>query len=375
MIKIAVLGGNGFIGTRITEVFALNERIEVRPIVRDYSSLARASRFDLDSRVADAFDREALQIAFRGCDVVVHTVAGDIKTVLGTLTPVYQAAQKAGVQRLVYLSSSSVHGQAPLLGTDERSALSDQQFLPYNNAKVQAERTLSRLRSQGNVELVILRPAIVFGPRSSWVINFADALLAGQASLLNRGSGICNSIYVDNLVHAIYLAATQSSIDREVFLLGDQECVTWAELYQPIANALGYDFMSLPEGIISEQEPNQKLSWFERLEPIRVSQPVQGLLSIVPHRFRVAAYRAYETILEPQGDKSPIQPEQGPLIISREMAMLYSCQHKLSHEKAVRILGYEPPVSFEEAIQLTVAWLSFAGYPINAESLEMRLQV
>ena len=78
-------------------MFALSEVTDVRPIVHDYSSLARASRFNLDSRVADGFDQEALQIAFQGCDVVVHAVAGDIKTILGTLTPVYQAAQKAGV--------------------------------------------------------------------------------------------------------------------------------------------------------------------------------------------------------------------------------------------------------------------------------------
>ena len=370
MIKFAVVGANGFIGARITEMFALREDVKVRPIVRGYASLARASRFDLELRIADAFDQETLQIAFQGCDVVVHTVAGDIKTILGTLTPVYQAAQKAGVQRLVYLSSASVHGQAPQPGTDETSALSDQQVLPYNNAKVQAEWTLSELRNQGDVELVVLRPGIVFGPRSSWVINFADALLTGRASLHNRGEGICNSIYVDNLVHAIYLSATQPSIDREVFLLGDQECVTWADLYRPIVTALGYELSDLPEGVISKQARKQKPSWFERLEPIRVSKPVQGLLSIVPHKFRVAAYRAYETILEPQGDSSPIPSEDRQPVISLEMAMLYSCKYKLLHRKAARILGYQPPVSFHEAIRRTIGWLAFAGHPIKSERLE-----
>jgi nucleoside-diphosphate-sugar epimerase len=372
MIKIAVLGANGFIGTRITEMFALSKLTVVRPIVREYSSLARASRFDLDSRVADAFDQEALQAAFQGCEVVVHAVAGDIQTILGTLTPVYQAAQKAGVRRLVYLSSGSVHGQSPLPGADENSALSDKQILPYNNAKVQAERILSQLRSQGNVELVVLRPGIVFGPRSSWVINFADALLAGQSALLDRGRGICNSIYVDNLVHAIYLAAVHPAADREVFLLGDQECVTWADLYDPIAKALGYDLTDLPEGIVAAQDLDQKPSWMERLEPIRVSKPVQGFLSIFPHKFRVALYRAYETILEPKPDEPSIVPERVQPVISREMAMLYSCQYKLPHTKATQILGYQPPVSFQDAIQRTVSWLSFAGYPVKDEMIEMR---
>jgi len=375
MMKFAVLGANGFIGTRITEMFALSDLAEVRPIVRSYSSLARASRFRLDSRVADAFNQEALQNAFRGCDVVVHAVAGDIKTVLGTLTPVYEAAQKAGVWRLVYLSSSSVHGQAPVPGTDEGSALSDQQVLPYNNAKVHAERTLSQLRRQGDVELVILRPGIVFGPRSFWVTRFAEALLAGQASLLRRGTGICNSIYVDNLVQAIYLAGTHPKADREVFLLGDQECVTWADLYHPIARALGYDLADLPEGIVSEPDAEPKPSWFERLEPIRVSRPVQGLLSIFPHKYRVALYRAYETILEAQEEPSPTRQEGGQPVISRELAMLYSCQYKLPHEKASRLLGYQPQVPFQEGVQRTAAWLAFAGYPVKDEPINVRSQV
>jgi 2-alkyl-3-oxoalkanoate reductase len=368
MIKFAVLGANGFIGTRITEMFALSDWADVRPIVRNYSSLARASRFSLDSRAADAFDQESLQNAFQGCDVVVHAVAGDIKTILGTLSPVYQAAEKAGVRRLVYLSSGSVHGQAPVPGTDESSTLSDKQVFPYNNAKVRAEQELTELRSQGHVELVILRPGIVFGPRSFWVTSFVEALLSGQASLLNRGKGICNSIYVDNLVHAIYLAGTHPNADREVFLLGDRECVRWADLYQPIARALGYDLADLPEGVVLEQDLEQKPSWFDRLEPIRVSRPVQGLLSIFPHKYRVAAYRAYETILGTQEDPSPTTLEKAQPIISREMAMLYSCQYKLSHEKATRVLGYQPPLPFQDGVRRTTAWLAFAGYPVKDES-------
>ena len=248
MIKIAVLGANGFIGTRVVEIFALSHMAEVIPVVRDYAGLARSSRFDLEGRVANAFDEQALVSAFQGCDVVVHAVAGDIKTILGTLAPVYHAAQKARVRRLVYLSSGSVHGQAPQPGTDESSALSTRQDLPYNNAKVRAEQTLTRLRNQGDVELIILRPGIVFGPRSSWVTHFADDLLAGKAALLNRGRGICNSIYVDNLVHAIYLAATQPQIDQEVFLLGDQECVTWQ---------ISTDQLLQPWDMISKKSPKE----------------------------------------------------------------------------------------------------------------------
>jgi nucleoside-diphosphate-sugar epimerase len=53
---------------------------------------------------------------------------------LGTLAPAYRAAQGAGVQRFIYLSTAAVHGQAPGPGTDETSPIRGGQLLPYNDA-------------------------------------------------------------------------------------------------------------------------------------------------------------------------------------------------------------------------------------------------
>lgn len=91
----------------------------------------------------------------------------------------------------------------------------------------------------------MLRPGIVFGPRSMWVTRVADELLSGTAYLVNEGNGICNSIYVDNLIHAIRLAMTATNVDGQAFLVGDREQVTWSDFYRPIAEALGIDFAQI----------------------------------------------------------------------------------------------------------------------------------
>ena len=59
-------------------------------------------------------------------DFAVHAIAGGPSLILGSLAPVYQAAQEAGVRRLVYLSTASVHGQAPEPGTTESTPLGEQ---------------------------------------------------------------------------------------------------------------------------------------------------------------------------------------------------------------------------------------------------------
>jgi uncharacterized protein YbjT (DUF2867 family) len=138
----AILGASGFVGSRIVEMFHLGGLADVRPVARSMGSLARLSRFNLDWRLADALDQEALLKAFTGCETVIHANAGDPATIRDSVTPVYRAAINAGVRRLIYLSSAAVHGQAPLPGTDEESPLIRRQPIAYNSAKAWAERRL-----------------------------------------------------------------------------------------------------------------------------------------------------------------------------------------------------------------------------------------
>jgi nucleoside-diphosphate-sugar epimerase len=353
MSQVAILGANGFIGNRLVEMLHLGGLAEVRPIVRSVARLARPSRFDLDCRIADAFDEEAMSAAFHACDVVVHAVAGDPRTVRRTVAPAYRAAEKAGVGRFVYLSSASVHGQAPPPGTNENSALNGRHLLPYSNAKVEAERTLKRLRRRGRVELVILRPAIVFGPRSHWVSSFVEALLAGQAYWVNGGQGICNSAYIDNVVHAIYRAMTMSAVDREVFLIVDKETITWREFYQPFAEALSCDV-----GDIQDVPPfasgRTSANGFEKIA------------SFLPDRAKGALSAVHKRLVSRRSLSSPWEVPQARLPrATLEMTLLYQCRYKLPFDTAKRLLGYEPQVSFAEGCRRTISWLAFAGYPVT----------
>ena len=69
---VAVLGANGFIGSRAIEMMSLLKIAEVRPVVRRPAALASSARFSLAGRIADARDAIALEQAFAGCDCVVH---------------------------------------------------------------------------------------------------------------------------------------------------------------------------------------------------------------------------------------------------------------------------------------------------------------
>jgi nucleoside-diphosphate-sugar epimerase len=362
--SVAVLGASGFVGSRLLELFHLRGTARVRPIVRGYTSLARLSRFDLDWRIADACDITSLVSAFNGCDTVVNLLVANPDVIVANATAAYKAAEKAGVRRMVFMSSASVHGLVPCAGTDELSPLHSNHRFAYNNAKVCAERALTKLRAHGSVELVILRPSIVFGPRSRWLTDVADQILSDSAYLIDEGLGICNAIYVDNLIDAIELALTTPTADRGVFLLNNSERITWFDFYQPIAAALGVAM----DRIHSISAPPLDSSLNRSLRLYYNSKSVQSLLPFIPGTFKQAVKGAIKGLRD-SGPPSPWElPSQPQLDLSEELCQLQLCTVHLPYTRARHTLAYESRVSFSDGMNRSLGWLGFAGYPLTVET-------
>jgi nucleoside-diphosphate-sugar epimerase len=342
---VAVIGASGFIGGRIVEMLH-GDGYDVRPIVRRASGLAS---FAVDGRVADAFDAAAMTDALQGCDVVVHSLAGDRKTIVDTIAPVYQAAEKAGCRRIVYLSSAVVHGQAPAAGTDERSPLSHDQAIDYNVSKVMAEEQLVTLCRSGSVEAVVLRPGIVYGPRSQWIGGLADSILASTAYLIDGGTGLCNAIYVDNVVEAIIRCFEATDVNGEAFLIGEEETPSWHDFYEKVATALGRSVANIPSLSFEQRPPG----FMDRLDTLRQSTPVKAVTRSIPRFVRKRIGAAWAAASEPSGPSPTL-----------EMALLHTSRYVPSWEKARTQLGYEPAVPVDEAWRRTIAWMASAGYPV-----------
>jgi nucleoside-diphosphate-sugar epimerase len=356
--RVALIGASGFIGLRCAELLGHSEELSLVPLVRSPSSLAVLARQPLDWRITSFVDEAALTRALEDCEYCVHAAIGDAAQITRMAEVACRACAAAGVRRLVWLSSASVHGQNCAPGTNDSSPLRDDQAMVYNNAKVRAEWTLQKLARDGRVELIMLRPGVVFGPRSRWIADAAHEIRQGRAAWLNRGEGICNSIYVDNLVDAIRLALISPAPASNVFLVGDRETVTWRDFLLPIAQHFGRDASAFAELPIPSYAPEAKARWSAltqtpaygavgNLVPDRAKRLVKGLLRAWPSPQPSAGAWTYR--------QATMRPA-----LTQELALLQQCTWKFPHDLATTQLGYSPRVPFAEGLERSLAWLDFA---------------
>jgi nucleoside-diphosphate-sugar epimerase len=199
--------------------------------------------------------------ALRGTDKVVHVAArvhimGDTVScpleeyrkvnVHGTLNLARQAAQ-AGVGRFVFISSIKVNGEKTLPGKpftpDDSPAPED----PYARSKFEAEQGLHKLAQETGMEVVIIRPPLVYGPGVKG--NFAKMIRLVEHGLPVPFGAIHNQrsmVGLDNLVDLIVTCIDHPAAANQVFLAGDGEDISTPELLRGIARAMDKPVRLIP---------------------------------------------------------------------------------------------------------------------------------
>jgi len=245
-MRIVVTGASGFVGTMLCRGL-LARGHAVRAVVRHASrGGAIPSKTEEEIEIPDIageFDRRAL---FEGSDAVVHLAAvahrpaDEVTLRRINVDATHRLAEAAAgrVRRFVFLSSVKVHGDDSGSGT-YRESDTPQPEDAYGESKLEAERLLTRISARSGMELVVLRPPLVYGP---WVrANFLrllrwvnSGLPLPFASIRNRRS----LIYVGNLVDAIARCLEHPAASGP-FLVSDEETVSTPELVSRIARSLG----------------------------------------------------------------------------------------------------------------------------------------
>jgi UDP-glucose 4-epimerase len=191
--------------------------------------------------------------ALRGVDAVVHLAArvhimrgkaaaslSEFRRInVGATLNLARQAAKAGVSRFIYLSSIKVNGEQTLPGqpfTEEDAPLP---LDPYSISKYEAEEGLRTLARQTGLEVVIIRPPLVYGPGvKANFLNMLRWLHTGVPLPFGSINNLRSLVALDNLIDLVITCLAHPAAANQIFLAADGEDLSTTELMRRMAHAL-----------------------------------------------------------------------------------------------------------------------------------------
>lgn len=247
-MKLLVTGASGFIGSALCARFAEAGGVELLATVR---SAGNSAPTGATVRIKELAPDTGWHDVLDSVEVVVHAaarvhVAGGPHSPAGyrpvnvdsTVNLARQAAA-CGVRRFVFLSSVKVNGECTQPGqafrADDRPAPAD----PYGLSKHEAEVELRRVGEADDMEVVTIRPALVYGPGVK--ANFLTLMGWVHKGYPLPFAGIHNArsfVAVQNLVELVRICCVHPLAANETFMAADSEDVSTAELITRLGIAL-----------------------------------------------------------------------------------------------------------------------------------------
>lgn len=257
-LSILVTGANGFVGRALCDTLLMNEYV-VKGAVRtnDIILSSKISRMT----VGEINSQTDWSAALAGVDVVIH-LAARVHVMKETSadplqefrsTNVYgtehlaRCAVAQGVKRLVFVSSIKVNGEETIAGHcyTEHDVPSPQD--PYGVSKWEAEQALHRIAIETGLEVVIVRPTLVYGAGVKG--NFAQmlkVLAKGVPLPLATINNLRSLVYLGNFVDALLKCATHPAAANQTYLVSDCEAVSTPDMLRQLGAAMGHPARLLP---------------------------------------------------------------------------------------------------------------------------------
>jgi nucleoside-diphosphate-sugar epimerase len=250
---IVVTGANGFIGSAVVSALLAKGK-DVRSVVRSMTEGSAVAVGDVgvatewSSVLANA--KQLVHTAARVhvmCEKAVDPLLEfRLVNVAGTLNLAWQAA-RAGIQRFIFISSVGVHGVETLPGqrlveTDEFAPVS-----PYSISKKEAEEGLWLVAGKTGMEIVVIRPPLVYGPGVKAHFLTMMRLLNNRIPLpLGAIHNLRSFVALDNLVNFIDTCLEHHAAANQTFFISDGHDLSTTDLLRLTAQALDRSCYLLP---------------------------------------------------------------------------------------------------------------------------------
>jgi nucleoside-diphosphate-sugar epimerase len=318
-MTVLVTGATGFLGSHIAEQLCRAGQ-PVRALVRRSSDTAFLRTLPgVELSLGAIEDQESFVEAAKGATAIIH-VAGLVKarsedefrrTNVGGAENALVAARKAGVRRLVLVSSQSVAGPSRD-GLPIPEGAEPNPVTAYARSKLQGERAV--LAGKGDVPVTVIRPPLIYGPRDREVLAFFKAINAGVLAIMGSASTKVSVVYGADCAEACVRAVDAEVPSGSIYYVEDGRTRTFGELVTSLERALG------------------KRAWLR----VPLSRRVVEAVALGSEVYGRATNRA--------------------VMLTRDKCNELFGQWVCDAGSARTDLGWTPKTSFEQGAELTAAW-------------------
>ena len=344
---ILITGAGGFIGGWIVEDFLLRDEFNVQAAIRSWSSAARISRFPVNIIFCDILDQQQIDKALdNGVDIVVHCAVGSEDVTIKGTQILLKSALQMGVQRFIYISSAVVYGNIKG-NVDEDTKLIGKS--EYAIAKIEAENLCWEFYQKG-LPVTIFRPSIVYGPFGKvWTMAYAERLLSGNWGIYEGyGEGICNLIYIKDLVYAVRLSINNDRAIGQAFNINGPENLTWNQYFSAFNNKLGRPELK----VIKRNKTKLNAS---------IQEPIRQMHSFLMSHFGEFIMNIYMSSGPVKNSIKGLKTTLSTTPSLRELNELFNQEAIYVNAKAQTILGFRPQFNMEAGLNQSVLWLNQNG--------------
>lgn len=258
-MKIVLTGATGFVGSKILSIISSSDVIIIgrkKPLLFQTNNFYKA---DIDSTTdylpvlidADVCIHSAARVHIMDDNSAEPLTEFRATNTAGTLNLAKQAA-KSGVKRFIFISSIKVNGECTLLNTPFRADDDMVPLDPYGISKAEAEQGLRDISKDTGMEVVIIRPPLVYGPGVK--ANFSAMMKLASLGMPLPLGGVTNNrrslVYVDNLVDLIVTCISHPKAANQTFLVSDDDDLSTTRMIKELNMALGKKGWLLPIPVI-----------------------------------------------------------------------------------------------------------------------------
>jgi nucleoside-diphosphate-sugar epimerase len=240
-----VTGASGFVGSNLVD-YLLEKGDEVHCIVRKTSNLRWLKGKNVTIHDSGLFDKEGLKTILKDVDYLYHVAGvvkakreedyfkGNVETTQNLLDVVLEVAPN--IKRVLVVSSQTAAGPSKL-GKPVTEDMPPNPITTYGRSKVAQEKLVKKYMDK--LPITIVRPPAIYGDRDTEIYLVFKTYQKGLMTLIGFNHKELSIIYVKDLVHGIYIAATSEISKGEIYFISSKKFYNWPQIGEIIHKAMG----------------------------------------------------------------------------------------------------------------------------------------